>query len=336
MLKLEVDGEEYKRLLNQYVQTNNREYLDKAKEISSSFPNRNIYPEDLYKIYRNAVEALHGKASTEYYKSLEFLLESLISYKDAADEYEKMKLERLELRSEIQIAANMQKELLKTDIPQIKGLDIGAISIPYHQLNGDYIHFLGMEDGTLGVAISDVAGKGVPAALAMSMIKYAVESCSDEEMSPSEILRKLNRIVEKNVALGMFVTMFYGQYCPKNNIFRFASAGHEPGFIYRAKEKRFVEIKAEGLVLGVLKNIDYEQYETNLEKGDMIVLLTDGVTECRSIDRFIEREEVFDIIKQYDHLPAKQHAEKVYMHFNELVDFELKDDFTLIIIKKTD
>src|SRR5699024_9559751 len=101
-----------------------------------------------------------------------------------------------------------------------------------------------------------------------------------------------------------------------------------------AKTNTFEEIKSKGLVLGVLKNTHYSQYELTLEKDDMLILLTDGVTECRRDDRFIKREEVMEIIQTYNHLPAQKHVNSVYNHFNQLDDFELKDDFTLIMIKK--
>src|SRR5699024_12364078 len=76
----------------------------------------------------------------------------------------------------------MQKTLLSTEIPHIEGIDIGAISVPLHQMNGDYYHFITGNDGSMGVAIADVIGKGVPAALSMSMIKYAMYSFDEEIM----------------------------------------------------------------------------------------------------------------------------------------------------------
>lgn len=336
MYRLNEDGKVYKDLLKKYLESNDKTFLNEAKKMSVSFVSRNMYPEDIFKLHKNAISSICEGVEEVHHKSLEFLLESLIAYQNAQEEYEKLKLEQLELKSEIQIAANMQKTFLKTEIPHIEGLDIGAISVPYHQLNGDYMHFVETDDGSLRVAIADVIGKGIPAALAMSMIKYAIDSFYEDDMSPKTILRKLNRVVEKNVTSNMFITMFYGQYYPCSSIFRFASAGHEPGFIFRAKEKKFVEIGAKGLVLGVLKNTHYNQYETKIEKGDMIILLTDGVTECRTGNRFIKREEVLEVIEQYAHLPAQQHVEKVYMHFNDFNQYELKDDFTLIIIKKLD
>src|SRR5699024_5073946 len=90
--------------------------------------------------------------------------------------------------------------------------------VPLHQMNGDYYHFITGNDGSMGVAIADVIGKGVPAALSMSMIKYAMDSFDEEIMSPSAILRNLNAVVERNVASNMFITMFYGHFLPESGL----------------------------------------------------------------------------------------------------------------------
>src|SRR5699024_11268102 len=105
-------------------------------------------------------------------------------------------------------------------------------------------------------------------------------------MYPIARLEMLNRVVEENVDPNMFITMFYRQYLPKENMWRYASAGHEPGFHYMASLDDFKEIKSEGLVLGVLPDTAYKQYELEIAVGDMIILLTDGVTECRQGNRF--------------------------------------------------
>ena len=334
MYKTGVNSKKYEELLTQYLEHKTLTNLTEAKEMGLDFVHQNLYPEEIVLIHMNAVEKIIGEHSDVERQTLNFLIEAFKAYRAAQDEYLRIKEEQTELKSEIQVAANMQKNLLRTNIPEIPGIDIGAVSVPYHQMNGDYFHFITGEDGTLGVAIADVIGKGVPAALSMSMIKYAMDSFYDELMSPSAILRNLNSVVERNVASNMFITMFYGQFFPDYGTLRFASAGHEPGYIYRAATKEFEEIKAKGLVLGVLKNTHYNQYELTLQDEDMLVLLTDGVTECKRDDRFITLKEVTEIIEMYHHLPAQEHVEKVYEYFNKKDDFDLKDDFTLIIIKK--
>src|SRR5699024_6940975 len=169
MKLLKAQGELYQQLLEQYLESKNRSYLENAKRMSTSFVNRNIYPEEIVRIHMKAIESIYSDEYKDYKLSLEFLLESLIAYREAHEEYYELKAESQEMRTEMEVAANMQKTLLATEIPDVAGLDIGAISVPFRQLNGDYYHFVQAGDGSLSVAIADVIGKGVPAALSMSM-----------------------------------------------------------------------------------------------------------------------------------------------------------------------
>lgn len=264
--------------------------------------------------------------------SLDFLLEVMISYGLALREHQTLKNKRWELRSEIEVAANVQQTLLGTKVPASSTLEIGAISVPAKQMNGDYFHFVEEEHGGLSIAIADVIGKGIPAAMCMSMIKYAMDSLPDSRKNPSYVLENLNNIVERNVDPSMFITMFYGSYNPETNLFDYASAGHEPGFYYDAKADSFEDLEAKGLVLGVDRHVKYLQYE-RLSKGDMIVLLTDGVTECRTEEGFIERLDIIKLIRKYMHLSPQEIVESVYKELEKLQHFQLRDDFTLIILK---
>lgn len=334
MNKLNRDVHVYTKLLNEYLSSNDPVYLKDAEKLSKSFVSKNIFPEEIVRMHIEAIQQIYGGVSENYKRSLLFLFESMHAYTSASKAYQNLVEEQIELKSEIEVAASMQETLLLTDKPHISNLDIGAISVPYHQMNGDYYHFVQGEDDAIGIAIADIIGKGVPAALSMSMIKYSLDSFYDASMSPKGILRYLNRVVERNVASNMFITMFYGQYFPSEDLFRYASAGHEPGFLYRAKDDSFTEIHANGIVLGVLPDVEYEEIEVTIDDGDMIVLLTDGVTECRYEGRFITRGEVIEVIKEFAHLNAQEHVERVYDYFTQLNNFELKDDFTLIIVKK--
>lgn len=326
----------YKDLLKDYIQTQDENALYRAELVSKSFIQKNILPEEIINLHNQALMELYPKQYNELKHSMSFLLETMISYGLAHQEFQALREEQVKLKSEISVAASMQETLLSTSKPHISGIDIGAISVPAEQMNGDYHHFVKDKDGTLGVSIADVIGKGVPAALCMSMIKYAMESFPGQTMSPESILGSLNRVVEKNVDPGIFITMFYGQYLPTTGKFQYASAGHEPGYHYDAKNDVFNEIKTKGLVLGVLPDTTYQDYECQLNSGDMIILLTDGVTECRTGGDFIEVSEVLSVIKKFADLTAQKLVEQVYKHFERLQNFQLRDDFTLIVIKKVD
>lgn len=327
-------AEGYKDLLKSFIETQDERSLYGVEMMSKSFLKNNILPEEIVNIHIQALEELYPELSKEIKHSMNFLLEAMISYGIKQQEIQSLKEKQFAIQSEISVAAKMQNTLLKTEIPQTRGLDIGAISVPAHQLNGDYYHFIKGKDDTIGLAIADVIGKGIPAALSMSMIKYAIDSYPEVSMKPNVILENLNRVVERNVDPNMFITMIYAQYSPKDNKLRFSSAGHEPGFYYSAKENRFTELKAEGLALGVLGNVQYQEYVLEMEPGDMVIFLTDGVTETRDQGRFIETHEVLDPIKKYKDLSAQEMVEQVFKYFEQLQDYKLRDDFTLITFKK--
>src|SRR5699024_10071672 len=150
----------------------------------------------------------------------------------------------------------------------------------------------------------------------------------------SQILKNLNRVVEKNVDPSMFITMFYTQYLTDESKLLYASAGHEPGFFYNAKSGQFEEIETKCLVLGVASDFEYTKYERYLEKSNFVILLTDVVTESKVGERFMEKNEVLDIHEQYIHLPAQEAVEHVYKQIERIQDFQLRDDFTLLFLKK--
>lgn len=324
----------YKILLKEYVETLDENTLYQAEQVSKSFIKGTIPPDEIVNLHNQAVAELFPNLSDDILHSMNFLLETMISYGLAMQELQALREKQLKLSTEISVAASMQDTLLATTVPEIDGLEIGVISVPAEQMNGDYHHFVKGKDGKLGIAIADVIGKGIPAALCMSMIKYSMDSFREESMDPGRILGSLNRVVERNVDSSMFITMLTANYDPTNHLFKYASAGHEPGFYYDAEKQKFTEINSGGLVLGVLPDSEYKHHELQVNKGDMIILLTDGVTECRQGDRFIESEEVLEIIDKYAHLNTQELVNSVYKHFERLQDFELTDDFTLIVLRR--
>lgn len=329
-----MDVNKYKELLQKYLHTKDETALYQAGQFSKLSMRHNILPEEIINIHIQALKEIYPELPSTIDDSLNFLLETMISYGLAYQEFLTLREKQTELESEIAVAASMQQTLLSTNKPVVEGLDLGAISVPAHQMNGDYYHFVKDRYQNIGIAIADVIGKGIPAALAMSMIKYSLDSLPETMRNPSQVLQSLNRVVERNVAASMFITMFYGWYQYETCTLHYASAGHEPGYYYCAKDDRFYEMKTKGLVLGVSDEANYEQVEVQLNTNDMIVLFTDGVTECRVGERFLEIEEVLHVIRTYMHLPAQKAVEQVFRHFERLQDFHLRDDFTLIFLKK--
>ncbi|WP_035667158.1 PP2C family protein-serine/threonine phosphatase [Halalkalibacter akibai] len=326
--------ETYRRILQTFLHRKSEQGLYEAQQFSKVLIEQQISPEELVSIHRSVLEELYPDLPAEIVDSFDLLLEVMMGYGLAYREHQSLRDQQLELHSEMEVAATMQQSFLPEIVPSTDSLDIGVVNVPAHKMSGDYYHFIKDENGCVGIAIADIIGKGVPAALCMSMIKYAMDSLPEQRLQPAALLENLNRVVEQNVHDSMFITMMYGSYDPKTHEFHYAGAGHEPGFFFRAKENKFEELQAKGIVLGVTRNPTFREYCKKIEVGDFIVFLSDGVTECRIGDDFIEREEIVQLIREYMHMPAQELVECVYDELVKLQNFSLRDDFTLMIIKR--
>ncbi|RWR04310.1 PP2C family protein-serine/threonine phosphatase [Siminovitchia fortis] len=323
----------YRDIIKKYLIDKDEKILYQGQKLSRKLIEHRIAPEEIVSLHK-AIMMEGDHSAEQLLDSFDVLLEVMIAYGLAYREHQILRTKQMALKNEIEVAASMQQTLLRTSIPQIQGAEIGAISVPARQMNGDYFHFVIDDAQNVGIAIADVIGKGIPAALSMSMIKYAMDSLPEDQLRPGTILKSLNRVVERNVDPSMFITMCFGVYDQREHTFCYSSAGHEPGFFYHAESKEFKELEGRGLLLGIDKNTEYREYLKDLAPGDMVILLSDGVTECRTDEGFIEREDLTGLIRKYIDLPAQEIVVSVYKELERLQEFELRDDFTLIILKR--
>ncbi|SEN38956.1 PP2C family protein-serine/threonine phosphatase [Lihuaxuella thermophila] len=326
---------QYERLLASYIRDPREDHLYSAQQLSKWIMEQRIPPEELVNFHISTVKKLLPDLPPQLKHSFDLLIEVMIGYGVAYQETEKLVNRQRELENEIDVAARMQQTLLPENPPPLPGTEIGVISVAANRMSGDYYNFVDHGRHSLGVAISDIIGKGIPAALCMSMIKYAMDRLDDHPLPPSEVLRDLNTVVERNVDPSMFITMVYGVYDSLNHKFRYSTAGHEPGFIYHAKAGRFYELKTKGLVLGVARDVDYPEYTVKLAPGDAIILLSDGVTECKVDGKFMKRSKLKRLIREHLALPAQQAVEAIHQKLLEMTNYELNDDQTILIIKRT-
>jgi sigma-B regulation protein RsbU (phosphoserine phosphatase) len=330
---MEIFKSRYRHLLRSYLKESSEKALYQAQLFSRKSILQQISPEEIISLHSEALKEILPDIQEEVLLSFDFLLEVMIDYGLAYQEHQSLRDQQLEIKSEIEIAASIQESLLETSIPQMEDLDIGATSIPAKQMNGDFYHFI-QEGQSIHIALADVIGKGIPAAICMSMIKYAIDSLPESKKNPHFVLESINRVVEDNLEEGMFITMFYGMYNKVNHSFTYGAAGHEQGFYYHAAANSFEDLATKGLVLGVDQNFTYEQYQKQVEPGDMIVLLSDGVTEARTDEGFIERSVITDLIQKYKQLTAQEMVEQIYRELEKMQNYEMNDDFTLIILRR--
>ena len=327
-------GKQYKEILKQYVDGQNEEDLYVGQQFSRRFIEKDISPEDVISIHKTALTEVLPNMPERLWHSFDFLIEMMIHYGLALKEHQSLIRKQEELQVEMNVAARVQDTLLKTKKPDFKELDIGFVSESAMQMNGDYIYFLNDNSYEASVAVADVMGKGIPAALCMSMIKFGMDGLRNENTRPGNALDIVNRIVEKSVDNSMFISMYYGKYDARDSTFSYASAGHEPALMYKASEGTFVELDAKGLLLGVHPNVVYEEKTVLLEEGDFIAMMTDGVTEVRTDTGFIDDGVIKSILVELKDETAQKIADTVYQRLAALQDFHLRDDFTIVIFKK--
>ncbi|NNE07395.1 MAG: PP2C family protein-serine/threonine phosphatase, partial [Gemmatimonadetes bacterium] len=187
-------------------------------------------------------------------------------------------LEKERLEADLAVARKIQARLLPQSSPVIGSLDVAGISIPSREVGGDLFSYLHLPSGFLGVAIGDVSGKSVPAALLMSNVLAALRSEANHTEHANESMGNMNRIVSDQVD-DQFVTFFYGVIDPRTGRLLYACAGHNPSLVVSADgTSRW--LSQAGLPLGVMPDSQYELYEDKLKPGDVLVLYSDGVTEA--------------------------------------------------------
>ncbi|WP_181186150.1 SpoIIE family protein phosphatase [Alkalicoccus urumqiensis] len=324
----------YRDMLTSYLEDKSEHALYHAQQFSKQMMEQDMSPEETVSLHLSVFQDIAHDLPEEVKDSFDLLVEVMIGYGLAYREHQSLRDRQQELESELNVAAEMQRTLLPERRIDLDGVDFGVVSVPAGKMSGDYYHYDLDEHGNLAIAVADVIGKGVPAAMSMSMIKYAMDTLTNNQMQPGFVLESLNRVVERNIDEDMFITMMYGVYHPDKHHFYFASAGHEPGFFYHASTDTFETLEEKGLVLGVFPRVAYKEQSFELSPGDFVVFLSDGVTESRVDGEFIEREQITDMIRERLHLSAQEIVDEIFQELEKAQEFQLRDDFTLMLLRR--
>ncbi|WP_194841551.1 PP2C family protein-serine/threonine phosphatase [Sporosarcina obsidiansis] len=328
-------GLQYKQMLDNYLRSQGEEDLYLGQQFSRSFIEKKIAPEDVISIHKTSIEELIKDLPSEVSVSFDFLIEMMIHYGLALKEHQSLIRKQEAIQMEMDVAVKVQNTLLQTATPEVNGLDIGWISRPAKRMNGDYVYFLNETSNEVCLAVADIIGKGMSAAMHMSMVKFGMDSLRYEKRSPSHVLSFINNMIEKSISDSMFISMFYGKYDTDTATFRYSSAGHEPALFYRAAEKSFTQLESKGLLLGVQEGANYEERTVKLEKDDYIAIMTDGVSETRTEKGFIEMDVIEDLLHHVKSESAQVMVDYLFNELSRMQDYQLRDDFTLVILKKT-
>ena len=198
---------DYMELVKESLTTENRtQLIKKCEEFTNEVIKKDLLPEDIVEIHKSYINQLDLEEK-EILGTLDVLQEVVKGFGYSYRDYQRL-VNKLQVQDkEIDLASRLQQTMLKTDIPQFDSIQIGVISVAAQKVSGDYFNLIDHKDGTMSFAVADVIGKGIPAALAMSMIKFGMDSYGHSQL-PSDGLKRLNRVVEKNVNQNMFAVSY--------------------------------------------------------------------------------------------------------------------------------
>jgi serine phosphatase RsbU (regulator of sigma subunit) len=210
-----------------------------------------------------------------------------------------VKLERERELRNMEIASDIQQALLPRSIPDLEGVAVVGTNVAARMIGGDYYDFFPFPDGSLGVIVADVAGKGVAASLIMTSTRMLIRSIAAPEVAVEEVIRRTNLLLQAEACGGQFVTANYVRIDPRRLTMEICTAGHEPVFVYRPGEARFIFAQSRALPLGITPDAVYTRETIALEPEDLIFLYTDGVNESMNKER-----EQFGIVRLQDTISA--------------------------------
>jgi sigma-B regulation protein RsbU (phosphoserine phosphatase) len=190
--------------------------------------------------------------------------------------------ERRSLEADLELAAAVQRSLLPQRTPEFPGLEIAAFSRPAQIVGGDYFDFFALADGRHGVAVSDVVGHGLSSSLIMASLQTMLRTLTQEHASPAELVARINRLCLHNIQFTTFITMFLGAFDPVTRELTFCNAGHNPPLLRRADHlsRAGTEwLRPTGAAVGIAEESIYRNERIALERGDFLLLYTDGLTE---------------------------------------------------------
>ncbi|MFN8412033.1 MAG: SpoIIE family protein phosphatase [Anaerolineales bacterium] len=249
----------------------------------------------------------------------------------------KESLERTRLETEMDIARQVQSAILPQSLPQMEGLDIYATSKPALEVGGDFFDVIDRAKGSLVFTVGDVTGKGMPAALLMSMSHTVIKSASRKMpfTQPHQVMDRLNHDLFDDFSnVGMFTTVFIGLLDQATSTLKFSNAGHSPIF-YIPAGKEPVLLEAQDVPIGILDTYEYMSQSIQLSQGDIFVVASDGFPESRnSDDEMFGYERMKQSLEDSRNMPAKEMVETL---LNDVNAFSMShgqdDDRTILIIK---
>jgi len=246
--------------------------------------------------------------------------------------------QRERLNREVEIAREVQERLFPQTLPPIDGIAYAGACRPALGVGGDYYDFLALPDGQLGIAIGDVSGKGIAAALMMASLQASLRGeATRAPENLAALMSNVNRLVFEASSSNRYATFFYAQYNPATRLLNYVNAGHNPPMLFHCSQGTWQISRLEigGTVVGLLESFPYEQGNLRIEPGDVLVAFTDGISEAmNTADEEWGEKALLDTVKACSGLSPSETITRIMQAADKFVaGAKQHDDMTLVVLQ---
>jgi len=246
--------------------------------------------------------------------------------------------QRERLNREVEIAREVQERLFPQTLPSIAGLSYSGACRPALGVGGDYYDFLALPEGQLGIAIGDVSGKGIAAALMMASLQASLRGeATRAPENLAALVGNVNRLVYEASSANRYATFFYAQYNPMSQMLTYVNAGHNPPMLFhcQAGAWQVSRLEAGGTVVGLLADFPYEQAAIKIQPGDLLIAFTDGISEAMNkADEEWGEKSLIDTVTNCAGLNPSEIITRIMQAADEFADgAKQHDDMTLVVLR---
>jgi len=243
-------------------------------------------------------------------------------------------LARKQLETELTVAQEIQAQLLPTEPLVLPGIRVCGRMESCREVGGDYFDYFPLDHQSIGFAIADVAGKGIPAALLMTSLRVTFRSEAVRNRRPEEVVSQLNHAVDDLTASGQFISFFYGVLSIGERQLSYCNSGMNPPLLFRRKRQFLETLKKGGPVLGVSPDHRFRSGTLGLEEGDLLLLYTDGLTEERNQEgEFFELDRLVAVVKANLEASIEEIRETIFAAVSDFGGPNRSDDRTVMLLK---
>lgn len=243
--------------------------------------------------------------------------------------------DKLLAKTELKAGRSVQKALIPEGDPNIPGWSAWLFTRPANDVGGDLVDYLRIDDNRYGIVLADVVGKGLPAALLMAKLQATWRAVATDFNNVADLGSKINRIFHRDTMAKSFASMAYLEIHTDSSNIKVLNAGHLPPIVIRKDQT--TELPKGGPAIGLTSISKYEEIEIDIQKNDMVLIFSDGLTEARNESgMFYGKENLLNLVEKLKELPVTRFGERLVEEIDNFTgEAKTHDDLSIILIKRT-